>query len=263
MKAALCQFRIEFEEKSKNLQRAAGFVQKAAESDANIVFFPEMSFTGFSMQVPKTGETDSYTIGCMQKLAQQFQIAIGFGWVRLIGKNGEKGENHYTVVAPDGTISADYIKIHPFSYSGEDTCFEAGSKPVIFPFMGKKIALFICYDLRFPEIFRAVSKEAEIMVIAANWPEKRIFHWNKLLEARALENQSWVLGINCCGDQQGLHYNGSSRAVSPEGESLVSILEQEGLIFCEIHDEAAVFRQNFPVFQDRKDALYQTWYAGK
>ena len=233
MKAALCQFRIAYEEKEQNLQRAGQMIADAAKEQAKIIFFPEMSFTGFSMQVSVTGETGGETVRRMQEYAQKYGIAVGFGWVK---KKGDKGENHYTVTDETGAVIADYIKIHPFSFSGEEKYFAAGSQTAVFSLSGIKFGLFICYDLRFPEIFRAVSAEAEVLVVAANWPEKRIAHWNKLLEARALENQSWVLGINCVGNQQNLHYCGSSRAVNPEGETVDFLTEREGIIFCE--DEA-------------------------
>lgn len=254
MKTALCQFRIEYEEKERNLQRAARMIAAAAGAHAKIIFFPEMSFTGFSMQVSVTGESDGETVRRMQQYAQTYGIAIGFGWVK---KNADKGENHYTVTDETGTVLADYIKIHPFSCSGEDASFAAGSQTAVFSYSGITFGLFLCYDLRFPEIFRAVSDRAEVLVTAANWPEKRIAHWNKLLEARAIENQSWVLGINCVGDQQNLHYNGSSRAVCPEGETVASLLDREGILYCEIGDEAACFRQRFPALRDRRNALYK------
>ena len=254
IKAALCQFRIAFEDKEQNLQRAEEMIASAAKAHAKIIFFPEMSFTGFSMQISVTGESDGGTVRRMQQYACRYGIAVGFGWVK---KNAEKGENHYTVVDETGAVLADYVKIHPFSYSGENRYFDAGSQTAVFSYSGVRFALFICYDLRFPEIFRAVSEEAEVLVIAANWPEARITHWNKLLEARALENQSWVLGINCVGSQQDLHYCGSSRAVSPEGETVDSLLDREGILYCEIQDEAAQFRSSFPALQDRRNALYK------
>ena len=254
MKAALCQFQIEFEEKEKNLHRAERMIAAAAAEQSQIIFFPEMTFTGFSMNVSATGESNNETIKVMQKYAQKHQIAVGFGWVR---QNGEKGENHYTVLDEAGAILADYIKIHPFSYSGENHYFIAGSQSAVFRFAGHRFGLFICYDLRFPEIFRAVAADVDVMVIAANWPEKRIAHWNKLLEARALENQCWVLGINCVGNQQTLHYNGSTHAIDPEGETIDCLLEREGILFCEIQNEAADFRNSFPALQDRRAALYK------
>lgn len=254
MNAALCQFRIEYENKEQNIRRAEKLIASAADAKAQIIFFPEMSFTGFSMQISLTGETDGETVRRMQAYAQKYGIAIGFGWVK---KKAHKGENHYTVVDETGAILADYIKIHPFSFSGENDCFDAGDQTAVFTYSGITFGIFICYDLRFPEIFRAVSAEAEVLVVAANWPAQRIGHWNKLLEARALENQSWVLGINCFGDQQNLHYNGSSRAVNPEGETVEYLTDREGIIICEIQNEAALFRKRFPALQDRRNALYQ------
>ena len=233
MKTALCQFQIEFEKKAQNLERAKRMIASAAAEHAQIIFFPEMSFTGFSMNVSATGELSGGTIRVMQEYARSYQIAVGFGWVR---QTGDKGENHYTVLDESGMILADYIKIHPFSYSGENHCYIAGNQTVVFSFAGHRFGLFICYDLRFPEIFRAVSADVDVMVVAANWPEKRITHWDKLLEVRALEDQCWVLGINCVGDQENLHYNGSSRAVNPEGETVDCLRDREGIIFCEIQD---------------------------
>ena len=254
MKAALCQFQIKYEDKETNLRRAWKMIAAAAKAHAQIIFFPEMSFTGFSMNVQKTGETDCRTVSVMQEYARNFQIAVGFGWVK---RNGLKGENHYTVLDESGTMLADYVKIHPFSFSGEDDSFTAGSQTAAFSFAGLNFGLFICYDLRFPEIFRAVAADVDVMVAAANWPEPRITHWNKLLEVRALENQCWMLRINCVGNQGNLHYSGSSRAVSPEGETVKSLLDSEGIIFCEIQDEAAAFRKRFPALQDRRTALYK------
>ncbi len=206
------------------------------------------------MNVSATSESNGETIQVMQEYARNYQIAVGFGWVK---KTGEKGENHYTVLDTSGAILSDYVKIHPFSFSGEDEHFTAGNQTAIFTIAGIRFGLFICYDLRFPEIFRAVAADVDVMVVAANWPEKRIAHWNKLLEARALENQCWVLGINCVGDQESLHYNGSSRAVNPEGETVDSMIDREGIIFCEIHDEAIQCRNNFPALQDRRATLYR------
>lgn len=254
MKAALCQFQIRFEDKENNLLRAEHLIASAAAEHAQIIFFPEMSFTGFSMNVSATGEANGGTVGVMREYARKHQIAVGFGWVR---QNGEKGENHYTVLDEAGAILADYVKIHPFSYGGENQHYTAGSQTAVFSFAGHRFGLFICYDLRFPEIFRAVAADADVMVVAANWPEKRIAHWNKLLEARALENQCWVLGINCVGDQGDLHFNGSSRAVSPEGETADCLLDREGIICGEIRDEAARFRNSFPALHDRRTALYK------
>ena len=245
MKAALCQFQIEYEAKERNLHRAAQMIASAAAEQAEIIFFPEMSFTGFSMNILLTGESGGETIQVMQEYARKYHIAVGFGWVK---RNGDKGENHYTVADDTGAVLADYIKMHPFSFSSENNYYIAGSQTAVFPFAGHTFGLFI---------LQAIRLDTDVMIVAANWPEKRIAHWNKLLEARALENQCWVLGINCVGDQEHLHYNGSSRAVNPAGETVDSLCDREGILFCEIQDEAAAFRNSFPALQDRRPALYK------
>ena len=130
MKAALCQFQIEYEAKARNLRRAEQMIETAAAEHANIIFFPEMSFTGFSMNTMLTGESGGETIQVIQEYARNYHIAVGFGWVK---QNGDKGENHYTVVNDAGTVLADYVKIHPFSFSGEDKYYIAGSQTAVFP----------------------------------------------------------------------------------------------------------------------------------
>lgn len=253
MKAALCQLGIKFEDREANIIRAEKYIRESAEAGADIVFFPEMTLTGFSMNVEKTGEEKNETIELMKNFAVKYGIAAGFGWVK---KAGNKGENHYSAVSSSGKLLADYIKIHPFSYSGEDRYYDAGEKLVSFEYCGKKISFFICYDLRFPELFQAASAESEIIVVAANWPEKRVYHWETLLAARAIENQSWFLGVNCYGTQLNQYYNGSSRVIMPDGTVCESISDREGLIFADINDEAEEFRSSFPVKKDRKNEFY-------
>lgn len=253
MKAALCQLNIEFENREKNIINAEKYIAEAAGAGADIIFFPEMTLTGFSMNVNKTGEENNETIELMRSLALDNRTAVGIGWVK---KAGDKSENHYSVISDKGEMLADYTKIHPFSYSGEDRYYNAGDALASFEYRGKKISIFICYDLRFPEIFQAASAESEIIVVAANWPEKRSYHWETLLAARAIENQSWILGVNCTGTQLGQYYNGSSRVIMPDGTVSDSIKDREGLIFADINDEAAEFRRAFPVKKDRKNELY-------
>lgn len=257
MKIGIVQLEIEFESIESNLEKAEKYIAYAAAKDIDIVFFPEMTFTGFSMNVEKNADCDGRIIEKMKKSAHVHSIAVGFGW---IGKNGEKGENHYTVVSPDEEVLADYVKMHPFSYSNEDKYYNAGNRLVSFTYCGKRISTFICYDLRFPEIFQAASQESEIIVIAANWPEKRRDHWITLLKARAIENQSWILGVNCYGDQQELHYSGDSSIIRPDGEVIAECNNSDGMLCAVIGDEAETARSSFPVKHDRKIGLYKTLY---
>lgn len=254
MKVSLAQLNIILDNKSENLLFVKKYTAEAAENGADIIFFPEMTLTGFSMNVEKNGDINEETIRIMKQIAAENNIAIGFGWVR---KTGNKGENHYTVVSPDKEILSDYVKIHPFSYCSEDNYFNAGNDLASFTYCGKRISTFICYDLRFPEIFQAVSDEAEIIVVAANWPERRSAHWKKLLEARAIENQAWLLGVNCCGNQNGEYYSGNSRIITPDGSISDEISDTDGLIYCTVNDEAEKIRGEFPLKSDRKVSLYR------
>ena len=255
MKVTICQLNIEYENKEENLFASEHFISEASASRSDIIFFPEMTYTGFSMNTSYTGEINFETVEAVKKLAEKYSIAIGFGWVKLVEN---KAENHYTVVSSDKEILVDYVKLHPFSYSGEDKFFNAGDSIRYFEFEGKTIGIFICYDLRFPEIFQAVSKKAEIIIVAANWPERRAAQWKILLDARAVENQSWILGVNCFGKQDNTTYSGNSRIVKPDGELYDKLDDAEGCISCDISDEAQNFRENFPVKQDRRIEFYRS-----
>ena len=248
MKIALCQSDIKYEDKEHNIINVKKNVVKSSQMGAQAVFFPEMTLTGFSMNVALIAETDNETPKLMKALAMENDTAIGFGWVR--SKNG-KGENHYTVVDKNGTVLADYVKIHPFSYGGENLYYEPGNRVVTFELDGVTFSVFICYDLRFPEIFQIASEKAEVIVVAANWPQVRISHWTKLLEARAIENQCWILGVNCFGWQNNEYYSGGSRIAAPTGETRAFLEHESGLLFCEIKDEAAQYRKSFPMKRDR------------
>ncbi|MEQ8156462.1 MAG: nitrilase-related carbon-nitrogen hydrolase, partial [Clostridiaceae bacterium] len=186
MRAALCQMHIVWEDKIKNYEKAGYYIKEAVSKSAHIILFPEMSFTGFSMNIEKTKELKEETVGVMRKYAEEYGINIGFGWVK---GNGVKAENHYTIINPKGEIILDYIKIHPFSYSGEHKFFISGNELKCCNVKGIGLSAFICYDLRFPEVFQAVSKNVSIIIVPANWPEKRREHWRCLLKARAIENQ--------------------------------------------------------------------------
>lgn len=257
VKIALCQNRIVWEEKEQNLKRADRYLADAGKAGAGLVFFPEMSFTGFSMNTGRTAESVRETVETVRELAQKHGIAIGFGWVE---KTVDKARNHYTVVDNCGNILSDYVKIHPFSYSKEDQYFEAGQRLSVFS-MGKlRIGTLICYDLRFPELFQVLAEQCDLIVVAANWPCSRREHWKCLLQARAIECQAYLAGVNCCGEQEKLIYTGDSCVFSPDGANMTGFREEEGLIVTEIPENTETFRKQFPTRQDRNWPLYRKLY---
>lgn len=280
MRIALAQTNILWEDKQANLVRAEEFVVAA---DAEIVLFPEMSLTGFSMHTDVTAEicqpdaeiqsraqmdstpdmtnqpTTGWTIEQVSALARRYHKTIGIGWVK---KTEPLCENHYSIVTPDGGVAMDYAKIHPFSYGEEHAHFRGGEK-LCTGWIGEfQAGLAICYDLRFPEQFRAMLPEAELFIVPANWPAARASHWKTLLAARAIENQCYVAGVNCCGDMDGQHYSGDSGVYAPDGSLLVPLKEnrladasckEEKLLVYDIQNDVAKIRKVFPVLQDRKE----------
>ena len=158
---------------------------------------------------------------------------------------------------PQGHIRFDNVS---FSYSGEDQYFAKGDKTVQFSINGIPFSGFICYDLRFPEIFQAVSDHAHVIIVAADWPGSRRAHWKCLLQARAIENQCYILGINSVGDQNGQHYTGDSCVILPDGTVAEQLSDEEGLIYYELSDDVEDYRCAFPVRQDRRKDLYVKLY---
>lgn len=251
---AVCQQEIVFENKYCNLKKIFENVLRAKKDGADIIFFPEMTLTGFSMNIAKTSERDFDNINKIKKIAAENNISIGFGWVKPAGA---KAENHYSVVSSVGEIVFDYVKIHPFSYAKEDMFFYSGEKVYFFNINGVEFSAFICYDLRFPEIFQAASKNADIIVVAANWPFVRKEHWECLLKARAIENQCYIIGINCFGWQENIYYSGNSCIFNPDGKKVCSFEEKESIMVFKLLNDTERYRKGFPVKKDRKIDMYK------
>ena len=254
MKIALVQTRIVWEDKGANFRTAECIMQEQSDRGIEAVFFPEMSFTGFSMNTAVTGETDRYTVKKISSLAKANNINIGFGWV----ENTEaKSKNWYSVVGRSGVEISSYAKIHPFSYSGEDKCFAGGDELSVFSIEGVLFSTFICYDLRFPELFRAVADKVHAIIIPACWPAKRSEHWKTLLRARAIENQVYFFAVKCVGDIGGQYYSGDSCIINPNGDIMKMLSNKEGVITYDFEDDVDKYRKQFPVLNDRRNELYR------
>ncbi len=261
MKVALAQTHILWENKQSNFEKAASFITQAREAEADIVFFPEMSLTGFSMNIQITAEGESQeTVEKIRELCIKEAIAVGIGWAK---RGEEKAENHYTVVDARGNICSDYVKIHPFSCAGESKVFLGGSEIVYYKLGDYTWSTLICYDLRFPEVFQIASRNADIIVVPANWPQNREDHWRTLLKARAIENQSYIFGVNCVGQVGELMYSGLTSAYSPEGQCLKELSDEEGIIIVELNRSDLDIRKSFPVKRDRKWQFYSHEYMKK
>ncbi len=252
MNVGILQRRIIFENKEANLKALENYLELNRDRSLDLVLLPEMSFTGFSMNTELTGELNAETEENIRQLCLKYKTAIGFGWV----KNKKKSENHYTVIDSSGRIISDYIKIHPFSYARENEHYISGNSLDFFELNGIVFSSFICYDLRFPELFRVASIKASVIIVAANWPQKRNEHWETLLKARAIENQVYIIGINCVGNIGEIDYCGSSCVVRPDGEMETLAYGTETNIIYDLKNDVSLFRNEFPTYKDRKDSLY-------
>ena len=146
-----------------------------------------------------------------------------------------------------------YAKMKPFTLGGERSHYEAGKNPIVFEWQGSKVAPFVCYDLRFPEIFRdiAATDRPEVFIIIANWPDKRAHHWVALLQARAIENQAYVLGVNRAGKDPYYTYAGRSLIVDPDGKILVDAGSEERCIQGQIDlPQLRKYRAGLPFLDD-------------
>lgn len=253
MKVILYQINITWEDKNANFVCVEKKLKEISSKNVDLFLLPEMSFTGYSMNTNVTKEDDQRTIKRMTYYARKYDVAVGFGWVKDCG---ERSENHYTVINKRGDVISDYVKLHPFSYAKENERFQGGRSIVTFPLEDLIFSSFICYDLRFPEIFQIASKTVDVILVAANWPKVRSEHWKCLLRARAIENQVYIIGINCVGNINGVSYSGDSCIISPEGNILVELSGQEGVLEYEIENEVPRIRNKFPVRQDRREELY-------
>lgn len=255
MKIALGQIDVKWEDKKENIRKCKEFVNKASHKKCDMVIFPEMTLTGFSMNTKDISEnSNGYVMTEFKKMALDNNISIGFGYSRIIGG---KFYNEMSVLSKDGIILEEYDKIHPFSYDKEDRFYEKGNKISSFSIDGINFGMFICYDLRFPEVFQISSKRNQVIILIANWPSSRIDAFDILLKARAIENQCYIVAVNRVGKSNGLYYNGYSKIIDPMGKVITNESTKEELIIGEIAlDTINKVREDFPFRKDRREDIY-------
>ncbi|MFK7924248.1 MAG: amidohydrolase [Bacteroidia bacterium] len=226
----------------------------ATQPQGSLIVLPEMFTTGFSMEPAGLAErTNGPTAIWMQQMAKK-QDASLLG--SMIITEGEHFYNRALLVNEQG-LQAQYDKRHSFSLAGEDKVFSSGTEKVIIEVEGWKICLQICYDLRFPAYSRNIADEDgnyeyDLLIYVANWPATRVQHWESLLQARAIENQSYVIGVNRVGeDGNGLYYSGSSMIVDPMGKLIAKASGGEAVLEAELSaDFLSEMRGKFPFWRD-------------
>jgi len=255
MKIALAQINIAWENPKENLIKCENFIKNASEKKADLIIFPEMALTGFTMNINSLKLKEEFILEWAKRKAFENNINISLGYGI---KCGEKGKNKFCVVSPKNTILGLYTKIHPFSYSKEDEKYYKGNEIISCKVGEASITPFICYDLRFPEIFQIASKKSEIIIVIASWPKEREEHWVTLLKARAIENQCFIIGVNRVGEGDGLEYSGASLIFDPLGNSLNEKINKEELIIKDINlSSIKEVREKINIKRDRREKLYK------
>jgi predicted amidohydrolase len=253
MHVAGIQLDIAWEDKKANHEKVRALVAAAKLPKGALAVMPEMFATGFSMNVAEIAQGEAReTETFLASLAEEFGIFVCGGVVTR--RADGRGLNQSVTFAPDRELVARYSKIHPFSYGGETEQYAPGTEVMIYGLGRIAVAPFVCYDLRFPEIFRnAVKRGAQLYTVIANWPEPREAHWLALLKARAIENQAFVIGVNRCGRDPKLAYSGRGQVLDPRGNVLADGGNAEGVFGAEI-DLATLlsYRKDFPALQDMK-----------
>ena len=250
MKIALVQYSPVWENKEANKNKILSMIENV--EGIELFVFPEMTLTGFTMSSREMSETiQGESFRFFSSIAAKKKSNVFAG---IIERRNNRIYNTLIHIKPDGNLAKLYRKVHPFSYSSENKHYNAGTKPAITKIKKWKIGLTICYDLRFPELFRKYGKKkTHLIVTIANWPDTRIEHWRTLLKARAIENQCYVAGVNRVGKDPKLNYVGFSSVFDPMGKEIVTVENEENVIVVEI-DKNIVneVREKFPFLDDIK-----------
>jgi predicted amidohydrolase len=256
MKLAAIQHDIAWNDREENFRRLAPMIAAAAAGGARLVLLTETFSTGFAVDNPHLGEPEggpSSTFLCEQAALHGVWVAGSCPEVPADSDPADhRPANSFVLAGPDGTMHR-YRKIHPFTFGGEDAHFRAGTELVQVEVEGLRISLFVCYDLRFADEFWGLAPTTDLYLVPANWPESRRNHWMALLQARAIENQAYVVGCNRVGEGGGLTYVGDSRIIDPLGELLATGSQGETILFADIDPaRVAAVRDRFRFLPDRR-----------
>ncbi len=252
MKIAAVQFDILWEDRQANYAKVEVVAAAAANDGADMLVLPEMFATGFSMNPAVTAEKrGGPTETFVRELAQKHKIGVIAGLV--FEGDGDKGRNAALALDRSGEELACYEKIHLFSVLDEHKHHLAGDGPKPFEFEGIRFSCSVCYDLRFPELFRQVAAKTDVAVIIASWPNARQRHFDLFLEARAVENQHFVVGVNRIGSGGGLDFDGGTAIFDPSGERIAYGGREETVVMAPIEiGKIDEFRAFMACHRDRR-----------
>lgn len=261
MRVAVAQISCSVGDVDANVRKIRDFSVRARENGAELIVFPEVADTGYSMPVVQKC-AQPWTTGAvpaLQRIAKDLSVAIISG---VSERDGDVIYNSQIFVEANGEIAGSYRKTHLFTGGsmGEDKCFLPGDELRSFQLNGFRLGLSICYDLRFPEVYRvlAVEQGTNVFVLSAAWPFPRLEHFRILAVARAIENQSYMIVSNRVGTDEGVTCCGASAIIDPYGVTLVAAsTDREELIQAEISEEnVRNVRNKMAVFAQRRPEIY-------
>ena len=248
LKVTLIQSELAWEDIDSNLAEF-NYRIDAIEEDTHLIVLPEMFSTGFTMNAADLAQD-------MNGSAVKWIIDIVGSF---IADDSGKFFNRLVWAKPNGEIFV-YDKKHLFRMAGEEKIYSAGSKHIIVELNGWKIRPFICYDLRFPAWTRNIANQFDAAIFIANWPERRSAHWKALLQARAIENQCYIIGVNRVGiDGNGLSYSGDSSIIDPWGTIIFQKSKQACIYTGDLsYDILQQSRESFPVWKDADNDIIRS-----
>ena len=254
LRLAALQHDITWNDRDANFAHLQPMVAAAAGAGAELVLCTETFSTGFVVDGDLAGEPEGGPSSTfLAEQAARHGIWVGGSCAEIpAGSDDRRPFNTFVLASPSGE-SYRYRKIHPFTHAGEDQHFRAGSELITVEINGLRCTPLVCYDLRFADEFWSTARDTDAYLVVANWPSKRRVHWQVLLQARAIENQSYVVGVNRVGSGGGSAYTGDSRIIDSQGEILASAALGETMLIADLStDHVADTREHFRFLQDRR-----------
>ncbi len=258
MKIAVAQIDCIPGDTRRNIGRITSLIAQTKRQSAELVVFPELSDTGYVMEVIRQRTNDSHTSEVNQILAAAAREHAIWVVAGIAERHGDSIYNVAVVIDPDGIVRCRYRKIHLYYPSGEGI-FNPGNELVTLQVQDFRLGLMICYDVRFPELARSLALQgADLLIVPTAWPFPRVEHWQILTKARAIENQCYLVGANRVGTDDQAVFCGNSRIVDPHGVVISAASEdREEIIYGDINREKIDFvRNRMPVFEHRRPEVY-------
>jgi predicted amidohydrolase len=234
-----------------SLASAAKLTRSVAAVGVDVVVLPEMATTGFTMDTAQAVPLDAPEVDGLRRIARENSVWMIAGVALRDEHEPTRAVNGSLAIDPSGEVVTVHRKQRLFAFGDEDRHYQPGTDDTTLTIGGVRVGLFICYELRFPELFGSVAPDVDAMIVIANWPKSRQQHWDVLLRARAIENQCYVVGVNRTGVANGLAYGGGSSAFDPWGEWVSSSNSNGTRIIAIDAQRVADVRAEYPFLKDR------------